>query len=107
MSSIQIKKGTAPFKFSGVFSLNGSPVDLTGWQIRCQLRKSGTGELVEELQPSIGPAVGAFQFQSAGSTAAWPLGKIVYDIEFKDQNNAVFYSEDGYIELIKSQTQPA
>lgn len=84
---------TAPFKRGDTFSLkctwkqNGVPTDITGLTIASQLR-SASGALIATLTVAPDDQIanpGAYALVASGSTARWPLGDALCDIQIDDQ----------------------
>lgn len=89
MITIDIKQG-ASFIYEGTVQQNNLPVDITGWQILCQLRSSS--KLVSTATSSVldGPA-GRFQISIPSSeTATWrPNTDMDADIRYTTPSNFV------------------
>ncbi|RRD68675.1 hypothetical protein EII19_00655 [Comamonadaceae bacterium OH2310_COT-174] len=92
MNTIDIKRGSS-IHWQCTVQQGGAPLDITGWQIDCQLRAPG-GALVQQFAGVVTDALaGQFALRaSAAETAAWPLGGLYADIRYTDAAGAVMHS---------------
>lgn len=90
--------------------VNGAAVkakllDMTGWQVKSQVRRKDTDELVCELDFSwTNQVAGAYRLQ-AKDTTAWPLTQLAWDVQYTDPDGYVTSSETQYIRCTKDQTR--
>jgi hypothetical protein len=105
MSNITHKRGDT-FEVVVDFTLNGQVVDITGWQVRSQIR-SATKTLLKELDiVRLNDVTGTFSLNATSSeTEAWQPGAYDCDIEFIDQLGFVISSDTFSVSVIRDITR--
>jgi hypothetical protein len=88
------------------FTLNGQVQDLTGWQVRSQIR-SATKVLLKELDVvRVDDEGGIFTLNCpASETEAWEQGAYTCDIEFIDPSGFVLSSNTFSVSVIRDVTR--
>lgn len=100
--SVQIKRGDT-FLVEGVVTTDGVAQDLTGWSVRCHVRRGST--LVQDLEVQwTNRAAGVYRLHCADTTA-WPVGVLTSDIEYTTQSGQIASTETFEIEVIKDETR--
>ena len=84
---------------------DGTPMDLTGWQVRSQAREKDTGALVCEFACALDPISQAYT-QTALDTTGWPVGALLSDIEFRSPAGFVVSTAVFAIHVRDDQTKP-
>lgn len=105
MKSIQFKRGDT-FERNCQLTENGTPIDITGWSIKSQIRDS-SGVLIDDLDTSITDvATGLYKLSKpAASTALWEPGGHLFDIEFTTSAGSVMSTETVRINIETDITQ--
>lgn len=85
----------------------GAAVPIAGWQIDCWLRGPG-GRLVQQLAVAItDAAAGGYRLSATpAQTAAWPVGKLVGDIRYRDDAGRVMHTATFTVDVIDAVTTP-
>lgn len=81
------------------------PVDITGWQMACQIRRLGV--LVDDLAAvSVTPQAGRFALTlPAGDSQAWPVGYCEGDVQMTDPSGVRVSSSTIIIRVVEDLTQ--
>ena len=92
MVSIKFKRGDT-FVLDGVVSEAGTPIDLTGWIVRAQVRIGA--QLLAELDVLyVNRAAGAYRISAVPAvTSAWPVNKLQADVEYTTASGQVVSTE--------------
>lgn len=109
---MKFKRG-ASFLFAGVIKLNGSVQDMTGWTLRCHLRKvvkTSTGESIGALIATIPAAwadatIGSVTLGDNSDTSSWPLTDAAIDIEATSPGGTKTITDTTKIEIVERITQ--
>ena len=101
---IDFKRGDT-FEIAGQLLSNGSPLDITGYSIRSQIRYRNN--LVKNLSASITDAAsGKYKLSATSSdTALWPVSDLDMDIEFTDLSGKVTSTNTIIVRVILDITQ--
>lgn len=92
MVSIKFKRGDT-FVLDGAVSEAGTPIDLTNWTIRAQVRM-GTQLLAELDIVYVDRAAGAYRILAAPAvTSTWPVNKLQADVEYTTATGQVISTE--------------
>lgn len=83
---------------------NGPPIDITGWEIRSEIR-SGSQQLIAELSVEIFDAVNGKYALTSGSTTGWPVGNAFMDVEYAE-NGKIKSTETISVQIIRDETLP-
>jgi hypothetical protein len=102
-TSISVKRGdTFTLDFALTESDGTTPLDMTGWTVRSQVRRRKT--LVADLVfTAIDAAAGTFRLACADTTD-WPRGELQSDIEYTDLSGRVISTETYTIEVLEDVT---
>lgn len=84
---------------------NGPPIDITGWNIRSEIR-TGTQQLIAALTVEILDATDGKYALTSGSTTGWPVGNAFMDIEYSE-NGKIKSTETISVQIIRDETLPA
>lgn len=92
MSRITIKKG-ATFRFNALYKdREGNPVDITGYDITCQVRDI-TGNLIAQVSINkLDQAIDTGVFTLQTDTENFPLGNLFFDIRIENLGVVVYTS---------------
>jgi hypothetical protein len=83
----------------------GNKADLTGWQIASQLSSADGGALITTFACTlVDPAAQTFT-HIAASTAAWPEGLAVLDVQFTSPHGQTVSTETQTIRIVPDVTQ--
>ncbi|MFM2004351.1 MAG: hypothetical protein RLZZ09_6 [Pseudomonadota bacterium] len=82
---------------------NGPALDITGWQIRSQLRDLKDQLICEFTITLLDPAAGHYQL-SADDTRAWQPGTAAMDIEYRDAEGIIRSTETLNVLILKDET---
>jgi hypothetical protein len=101
---IEFKRGDT-FETEGQLLSNGSPLDITGYQIKSHIRYKNN--LVKNLAVSFtDAALGKYKLSAASSdTASWPISDLDMDIEFTDLSGKVTSTNTIIVRVISDITQ--
>ncbi len=104
MVSIRFKRGDS-FILEGVVSDGVTPVDLTSWQVKAQIRRDGL--FVAELDVTFpSRPTGVYRLSAApAATAAWPSGKLQADVEYTTASGQVVSTETFEIDCLAGVTR--
>lgn len=101
--NIQFKRGDT-FTLGCQFTTSkGVPVDLTGYTIRSQIRKS-SGDLLAELTSEITDYIQGKYVLTNNTTTSWDIGKHHCDIEYS-KDGTVFSTDTFVVEVIRDETR--
>lgn len=101
--TITVKVG-ATFEAAGCqLLLEDEPVNLSEWGIRTQIRTMNQ-ELVAEPQVQITDDGLSFNIVSPGNEEQWPVGRLLWDVRYQDQNGVVVFSETIIVNAIRRET---
>lgn len=105
MATIAHKRGDT-FELTCSLENGGNDVDITGWTVAAQLRKTDD-TLVQAMTITVTNAsAGEFTITAANTeTDDWPLGNLDIDVEFTEASGAVSSSETFTINVIKDITR--
>lgn len=81
---------------------NVTPINITDWTIRSQVRRRDT--LIAELSFEITDGINGKYTLQCEDTTDWPLGKLFTDIEYTDLLGSVVSSETFEIYVIRDIT---
>ena len=103
METVEHKRGdTYSLSISLTAADGTTPVDMTGWTVKSQVRKRKT--LISELVfTAVDLSIGSFTL-STTDTLNWPVGTLLSDIEYTDAGGVVRSSETYEIEVIEDIT---
>ena len=82
-----------------------TPINLTGWTIRAQIRTS-TDALVAEIDVTVTDVADGRYTLIAAGTDGWPLGVHRADIEYIDQAGRVISTETFWVPVERDETRP-
>jgi len=103
--SITHKRGDT-FEAVVVATLNGAPLDITGWTIRAQLRDLKNVVVKDFGVTVLNAPAGQFTLNAtAAETALWHLASYLCDIELVDLNGFVQSSDTFSVRVIRDITQ--
>jgi hypothetical protein len=82
-----------PHKRGDTFTLSATAsVPIVGWSLDSQVRQHG--KLVDTLVIAVtDAATGAYTLTSSGSTAAWPLGELEFDVRYTTDLGQIISTE--------------
>jgi hypothetical protein len=104
MKKVSHKRGDTFIFSAQVKDEDESSIDLTGWQIRSQIRKENF-TVVDTLVITITDAVdGKYQISSNKDPNTLPLGEHHWDIEFTDSSGRVISTETLIINIVEDIT---
>lgn len=84
---------------------DGTPIDITGWEIRSEIRNA-TQQLVAELSAEITDAEnGKYVLTYPDSTADWPIGNAFMDVEYTE-NGKIQSTETVSVQIVRDETLP-
>jgi len=99
---VTIKQGDT-FAIQGAITDNGSPVDISLWQIKCQIRKND--RLIADLSvDKVNAAGGIYQLKCLDTTD-WPITIVEADIRYVTPSNQIISTETFDIDVKKPVTQ--
>lgn len=103
------KRGDS-FDYSGAgitATLNGQAVsDFTGWTGASQVRPARGGDVVATLDFQwLDAAQGSFRISAPGSTAAWPLAVLAFDVRLTAPGGEVITTGAAQFNVIEAITQ--
>lgn len=85
--------------------VKASPLDMTGWEVRSQMRRKDTGALVADLvHVWTDRATGKYSLQALDTTG-WPITTLAWDVQFTGPDGFVTSSETQYIRIKADQTR--
>ena len=84
----------------------GTKADLTGWTIASQLRAADTGALIAEFECTLVDPVAQTFTHTATSTATWPEGLAVLDVQFTSATGQTVSTDTQTIRIVPDVTQP-
>ena len=85
----------------------GTKADLTGWTIASQLRAADTGALITDFACTLVDPVAQTFTHIAASTATWPEGLAVLDVQFTSAAGQVVSTDTQTIRIAPDVTQGA
>lgn len=102
---INIKRGDT-YELSGTLTDDqGSPINLTGWQIASQIRTQD-GTLVAVLVPVVDNAAeGAYRLTFPGDNSTWPVGFHHQDVEYTDSQGKRISTETITVNVVEDITR--
>lgn len=107
MTTIDWKRGDSFVVDESGMLADGVALDMTGWTIASQIRTQRSDTLVANLAVTwLNQDIGAYHLECVDTTA-WPIGKLLWDIQFTDPDGYVTSTETVTINCIKDQTRPA
>jgi hypothetical protein len=83
----------------------GNKADLTGWTIASQLRAADSGTLITTFACTLVDPVAQTFTHIAASTAAWPEGLAVLDVQFTSPNGQTVSTDTVTIRIVPDVTQ--
>jgi hypothetical protein len=87
--------------------LDGAPVlDLTGWTGRAQVRTATGDDLIAECAFAWLDATQSLCRVTASSTAAWPIGPALVDIELTAPGGAIVSTDTASLMIVRDITRP-
>lgn len=100
---LNFKRGDT-FLVEATLTNGGTPVDITGWTIRSQIRRNN--QLIAALTVTITDAeAGKYTLESSGSTSSWPVAQLRTDIEYTTDTGQIVSTETYYINCVEDITQ--
>lgn len=97
MSTIKIKQGDT-FSLKNKVTDGSGNVNLTGWQIKSQIRDAST--LIAELTPTVTSAAnGEYTLTFVGDTSTWPVKKLRCDIQYTTNVSHIVSTETFLIDV--------
>lgn len=103
---VEDANGTLTMEVNGE-QVPASVLDMTDWEVKSQMRRKDTGELVADLEHAwTDRATGKYTLQ-VKDTTAWPLTTLAWDVQFTDPTGFVTSSETQYIRIKQDQTRAA
>lgn len=102
---LEIKRGDS-IDLQCVCTVEGAPVDLTGWSVACWLR-GPDGAVVHQFSPVwTDVAQGAYRLPAQpGETALWPVGSLSGDIQYTDPAGRVMSTRTFLMTCFEDVTQ--
>jgi len=100
----RFKQGDTYFVTCSVTDDEGTPINLSGFTIRSQIRQP-TGELIAELDVDITDAAQGDFVMSDDDTQEWPVGCQFQDIEYTDSGETVVSTQTFKIDIQQDITQ--
>ena len=82
---------------------NGPAIDISGWQIRSQLRDLKDTLICEFVITVLNPLAGHYQL-SVADTRTWQPGTAAMDIEYRDAQGVIRSSETLNVLILKDET---
>jgi hypothetical protein len=107
MATISHKRGDT-FELTCSLENQGNDVDMTGWSIAAQLRKTDD-TLVQDMTVTVtDAAAGEFKITAADTeTDDWPIENLEIDVQFTEVSGNISSSETFTIAVIKDITRVA
>jgi hypothetical protein len=107
MATISHKRGDT-FELTCSLENQGNDVDMTGWSIAAQLRKTDD-TLVQDMTVTVtDAAAGEFKITAADTeTDDWPIENLEIDVQFTEFSGNISSSETFTIAVIKDITRVA
>jgi hypothetical protein len=107
ISNIFIDQGSDYSNVITVSASNGQPLNLTGYTVKSQIRKSYTSSIAYNFATSIfAPASGKVRLQlSAAASEAIPPGRYLYDVEITSEAGAKKRVVEGIVTTTPQITQ--
>lgn len=107
MATISHKRGDT-FELTCSLENQGNDVDITGWSVAAQLRKTDD-TLVQDMTVTVtDAAVGEFQITADDTeTDDWPIENLEIDVQFTESSGNISSSETFTIAVIKDITRVA
>lgn len=100
-TSFDFKRGDS-FDIEGQVAVDGTVQDITNWGIRSHLRNGTT--LIAALTVTKTDATDGKYTLSVADTTAWPLRRLVCDIEYTRPDGKIASTETFYINCIQDVT---
>ena len=107
MSTLTLKQGST-LELAGSYVQNGTPIDLSGWQVQSWVRAPGGAVLHQfEVEVTDAPA-GQYRLRATpAQTATWPTPAVTLDIRYTAPGGDVFYTPTVTLGIEAAQTTPA
>jgi hypothetical protein len=87
--------------------VTGNKADLTGWTIASQLRAADSGTLITDFVCTLVDPVAQTFTHAAATTAAWPEGLAVLDVQFTSPGGQTVSTDTQTIRIVPDVTQGA
>jgi hypothetical protein len=107
IANIFIDQGSDYSNIITVSASNGQPLNLTGYVVKSQIRKSYTSTIAYNFAASIfAPATGKVRLQlSAAASEEIPPGRYLYDVEITSESGAKKRVVEGIVTVTPQITQ--
>lgn len=106
MSTLTLKQGST-LRLPCVFTQNGAPIDLTGWQVQSWVRApSGAVLHVFAVQITDAPAGQYLLLAQPAVTAKWPAPTVTFDVRYTAPGGDVYYTPSVSIGVEPALTTP-
>lgn len=107
VTRLEIKRGDSLALDCQALADDGvTPIDITGWTLRSQIRNARDGLLAELSVTLTTPAEGRYSLTAAlGATATWSPGSAEMDIEYEDPAGLVQSTETVPVLILRDVTR--
>lgn len=102
---MDFKRGDT-FDYSGsveVQDAEGSSVDLTGWSVASEIKFPDSGQIETFSASWLAP--GLVRVRSLASTASWPLGVALVDVQFVSPDGHVVSTQTARFNVVEDVTR--